>query len=665
MKKKKLIACLACAFLLAAPAFLRASRNYRVVNGPDGFYYGHISYTEAKSDGKDPVIRREGETAMEAAVLNLPVGPGDTILTPADRRCEIQFDSGTILRLDVDTELRIETVNAQSLSSSARLSNLVLVRGRICAMYKQYDRREMFQILTPNTAVKLGHKTVAVIRAAGDGSTDIQVKFGKANAMFGRDDRSLKQGLVKKAERLIVLADYQFQRSAYVPDTAFDLWNDEINANFDKLHKGQSALPKPVQNLPGAVFYFAQNYGSMYGEWLWDDLYGYVWRPYRNQMQYPWGWAPYYYGRWSSYGGQMYWVAEEPWGWIPYHLGIWQWDAKLGWVWMPGSLFAPAWVSWEFFFGYCGWRPWGLYDWFDSFGTGFGYWDGGWSYGTLGPYEGAPLPGPPGRPFLYNVPKNKLQQTDALTTTVPKEIKSIKASVLAAYKRGDQRVLESVKQAAAHTVFVAERDLTASKVQEKALTWDKIPKAGITLPAKADVIILQQPTDTRKAAFNVFRGNQTAGPSAAQADEARAIRTGVRSAEAKTNSPTTAPAGTNKGGSIAATRTMERQRILDWNPDVKVAHRLGVRIEYSAGRNEIRCPELNLKSSDRLQGQAGFVPQMTSSGVSFVPSSAVGSGAPASAASSGPRSASAPTSRPTGGGEKKESSGGGGGKPKN
>ncbi|MEN6312120.1 MAG: FecR family protein, partial [Acidobacteriota bacterium] len=450
MNKKKLIACLACAVLLAAPAFLRASRNYRVVNGPDGLYYGHISYTEAKSDGKDPVVRREGETGMEAAVLNLPVGPGDTILTPADRRCEIQFDSGTILRLDVDTELRIETVNAQSLSSSARLSNLVLVRGRIYAMYKQYDRRETFQILTPNTAVKLGHKTVAVIRAAGDGSTDIQVKYGKANAMFGRDDQSIKQGPVKKAERLIVLADYQFQRSTYVPDTAFDLWNDEINANFDKLHQGQSALPKPVQNLPGAVFYFAQNYGNMYGEWLWDELYGYVWRPYRNQMQYPWGWAPYYYGRWSSYGGQMYWVPEEPWGWIPYHLGIWQWDAKLGWVWMPGSLFAPAWVQWEFFFGYCGWRPWGLYDWFDSFGTGFGYWDGGWSYGYLGTYEGASLYGPLGRPFLYNAPKNKLQQTDALTTAVPREIKSIKASVLAAYKRGDQRVLESVKQAASH-----------------------------------------------------------------------------------------------------------------------------------------------------------------------------------------------------------------------
>ena len=83
----------------------------------------------------------------------------------------------------------------------------------------------------------------------------------------------------------------------------------------------------------------------------------------------------------------MYWVPTEPWGWIPYHLGIWQWDAKKGWYWIPGSAFAPAWVDWAFFGGYCAWRPWSMWDWgfwnYDMMGwNGWGAWGGytGWSY---------------------------------------------------------------------------------------------------------------------------------------------------------------------------------------------------------------------------------------------------------------------------------------------
>ena len=36
------------------------------------------------------------------------------------------------------------------------------------------------------------------------------------------------------------------------------------------LHKGETPLPKPIQKLPKAVFYFAQKYSNIHGEWLWD-----------------------------------------------------------------------------------------------------------------------------------------------------------------------------------------------------------------------------------------------------------------------------------------------------------------------------------------------------------------------------------------------------------
>ncbi len=53
------------------------------------------------------------------------------------------------------------------------------------------------------------------------------------------------------------------------------------------------------------------------------------------------------------------WVADpsEPWGWATYHYGRWTNLDGIGWVWVPGYTWAPAWVSWRYGGGYCGWAP--------------------------------------------------------------------------------------------------------------------------------------------------------------------------------------------------------------------------------------------------------------------------------------------------------------------
>jgi hypothetical protein len=632
MRQKGFWVFVACVALLAVPAILQASGKYRVLDGPKDFYYGHISYTEAKGDGNDPVVLREGGGAPEVAILNLPLGPGDTIRTSADRRCEIQFDSGTIIRLDVATELRIETILAQSLSSAKQLSNLILSRGRLYVMYKEYGSREMFQILTPSAALKMDHKTVAIIRAAEDSSTDIQVKFGKASAMFGPDEKSLKKQDVRKMERLAILKDHQFERSTYVADSDFELWNNEINANFDETHKGLSNLPAPIQNLPAAVFYFAQKYGNPYGEWLWDDLYGYVWRPFLNEWMYPWGdWAPYVYGSWSDVGGQLFWVPGEPWGWIPYHLGIWQWDKKLGWVWLPGSLFAPAWVDWEFFFGYSGWRPWSLFDWFDGFYTDFAYINGGWYYGLLGGNWPGSLPGPGDRQVLTSIRKDQLKQPDPLRSSIPKELAGAYKRVLAAYKNKDARVLDSINRVPSQAVFVSKAKLNASSLQAKALSWEKLPKVSGLPPVKEGPNAFRQPAAAREAAARVFRANEVVkqlvqrleNPAAPR--EVREKPVGLPVSPLRQDSDAQRPGtpGTDRPGFLRALQPSVHPRFLDWNPDIKIARELGVRIEYSALKNEIRCPELRLSSQDRVRA-VGLAPHLTSDGVSYGPATSVG-----------------------------------------
>ncbi|MEO7793891.1 MAG: DUF6600 domain-containing protein [Thermoanaerobaculia bacterium] len=96
-------------------------------------------------------------------------------------------------------------------------------------------------------------------------------------------------------------------------------------------------------------------YGALspYGEWVRHPYYGWVWFP-RNVRA---GWRPYSIGRWvdSDYGWT--WVSYERFGWATYHYGRWAWDRHVGWLWVPGTDWAPAWVAWQQGHGYIGWAP--------------------------------------------------------------------------------------------------------------------------------------------------------------------------------------------------------------------------------------------------------------------------------------------------------------------
>ncbi|MGE5235438.1 MAG: DUF6600 domain-containing protein [Acidobacteriota bacterium] len=98
---------------------------------------------------------------------------------------------------------------------------------------------------------------------------------------------------------------------------------------------------------------FFYNELSPYGEWVRHPQYGWVWFP-RNVSP---GWRPYSLGRWvdSDYGWT--WVSYEPFGWATYHYGRWAWDRQVGWLWVPGTDWGPAWVSWQQGDGYVGWAP--------------------------------------------------------------------------------------------------------------------------------------------------------------------------------------------------------------------------------------------------------------------------------------------------------------------
>ncbi len=91
-----------------------------------------------------------------------------------------------------------------------------------------------------------------------------------------------------------------------------------------------------------------------HGDWVQTDRYGYAFRP--SAARDP-RWRPYTDGGWvhTEYGWT--WRSEEPFGWATYHYGRWARAPRLGWVWVPGSEWGPAWVSWRRSDDYVGWAP--------------------------------------------------------------------------------------------------------------------------------------------------------------------------------------------------------------------------------------------------------------------------------------------------------------------
>ncbi|TIX08865.1 MAG: hypothetical protein E5V46_24540, partial [Mesorhizobium sp.] len=89
-----------------------------------------------------------------------------------------------------------------------------------------------------------------------------------------------------------------------------------------------------------------------YGGWRTSSRFGEVWVPSVRPE-----WRPYTEGRWVWTDEGWYWESAEPFGGIVFHYGRWAYDPELGWVWIAGYKWAPAWVVWRQGSDDIGWAP--------------------------------------------------------------------------------------------------------------------------------------------------------------------------------------------------------------------------------------------------------------------------------------------------------------------
>jgi len=290
--------------------------------------YGHISYAE----GNPKVIR--ADRTLEDAIVNLPVAPGDMIVTGDKSKCELQFDNGTIMRLGKNSRLKVTTVLAQSLTSSWKITTLKLTKGKLYSINQSYNR-ERFQIITPNTAIHLKNNSISTIHLR-EGETHIFCDRGKFKVMYGGKVTSLKTVTIQKGDGYSITTDHQLIKNGQ-RDIEFLSWNKYIDKHFRELHYGISKLPKKIYKYPRGIVHWAEKWSTIYGEWIYDELLGYVWKPADERFAH--SARPFFHAKFTWINNQLFLVPAQPWGWTPAHLGTWVW-MKWGWTWIPGASFS-------------------------------------------------------------------------------------------------------------------------------------------------------------------------------------------------------------------------------------------------------------------------------------------------------------------------------------
>ncbi|MES2440327.1 MAG: DUF6600 domain-containing protein [Verrucomicrobiota bacterium] len=179
---------------------------------------------------------------------------------------------------------------------------------------------------------------------------DLEREQGQAAAAQDEELRKREEALSGREGKL-----ERFQAALEEKEDGLQERNQQLSER-DRDLAGREALPFQQTEQREPVADYGMFYDSLasYGSWFETPDYGYVWQPVAVRDA---NWRPYSRGRWVCSDRGWTWVSEEPFGWATYHYGRWALLRGRGWIWVPGSEWAPCWVSWRENDSHIGWAP--------------------------------------------------------------------------------------------------------------------------------------------------------------------------------------------------------------------------------------------------------------------------------------------------------------------
>ncbi|MGE5357397.1 MAG: DUF6600 domain-containing protein [Bacteroidales bacterium] len=283
-------------------------------------------------DGSGQLVR-QGQA--QAAAANMPLIAGDRLIT-GEGRVAVRFPDGSWLHLDNRT-----SVDFLSLSLVRLLDGRVIfgVAGR------GGERPSLdYHVDAAAGSVQIQAAGEYHVATYADGSVpevELAVVTGVATLLNERGNVEVQAG------------ERTWAREGTSPEYA-QAFNSARLGDFEQWSEAQEAREvggASAQYLPTQLTAYASTFDED-GRWMSTPEYGYVWYPRVSA-----GWRPYYNGYWDYVGPYGWtWIGNDPWCWPTHHYGRWGVSAGV-WFWIPGTYWAPAWVSWGFTSGYVGWCP--------------------------------------------------------------------------------------------------------------------------------------------------------------------------------------------------------------------------------------------------------------------------------------------------------------------
>ncbi|HEX6203268.1 MAG TPA: DUF6600 domain-containing protein, partial [Thermoanaerobaculia bacterium] len=359
----------AAAALIALPAAAQAQQQYAgsYVGSTDGYGDDQAGYDSGYSyvrnlRGSATLI--EGDTRdRQAAEINQPVLAGDRLWVSPGSMLEVLLSDGNLLRVDGDSEVLLARL-AASPESRDEATELVLVEGNVqLVVFADAAGRELPRIELPDATVYVSEAGAYRLTAAR-GWSQVVARSGWAEVATDRGS------VVVRAGEEAVLeggrgGGADVRTASYRDD--LERWGERLDRQVADTRYVDRSLRYQAASLDG------------YGTWI-DDGGRSAWRPRVGT-----DWNPYWHGRWRHTPLGLTWVSSEPWGWAPYHYGSWDFHPRWGWVWYPGTAFAPAWVYWYWGPEHVAWVPVGYYTrHYRHYGHGFRFGVYGWAGGHWG-----------------------------------------------------------------------------------------------------------------------------------------------------------------------------------------------------------------------------------------------------------------------------------------
>jgi hypothetical protein len=317
--------------LLAAAAAI----PLQAANGKNQSYFTY--------DDGGTVVRQGDDGREVEARINFPVYPGDEITTNRRGRAEIRLADGNILGVDRATTVRFRSISDSYEADDA--DTLAELRVGHIVVQRTQDGGGSLRVDTDNASYLSTEEAIYTVENDGRGRDRVTVFDGSVEVRTPQRSSRLRSGDEAHVDDQGVYGAVQQARNT---TDDFELWF---------LRRAERYGSTSSRYLDRSIAYSDADLNAN-GSWIYVSSYGgWCWRP-RVEA----GWRPYYHGQWASGRGALTWISDEPWGWVPYHYGRWAFDAGYGWVWLPGTGYAPAWVYWMYGPSYIGWAPMGFYD---------------------------------------------------------------------------------------------------------------------------------------------------------------------------------------------------------------------------------------------------------------------------------------------------------------